>query len=89
MRTVNERDFRMPEFVDAKPEDYEFRADGKIVRKDRWEQAIQKIRNRLGDNRREFEIQDIINAVEALVNSLPHRDDVDEFGEPLSDTPPQ
>lgn len=89
MRTVNERDFRMPEFIDANPEDYEFRADGKIVRKDRWEQAVQKIRNRLGDNRREFEIQDIINAVEALVDSLPHRDDVDEFGEPLTDTPPQ
>lgn len=78
MREVTERDFRRPEFMDAKPADYEFRADGKIVRKDRWEQAVQKIRSRLGDNRREFEIQEIISAVDALVDSIPDRDDVDE-----------
>ncbi|MEG0969430.1 MAG: hypothetical protein RSG92_29145, partial [Pseudomonas sp.] len=53
---VTERDFRMPEFRDAKPEDYEFRGDGKIVRKDRWETGIYSIRYALGDRRREFEI---------------------------------
>ena len=34
-RTVTEEDFRMPEFRGAKVEDYKFRKDGKIVRKDR------------------------------------------------------
>jgi len=32
-RTVTERDFRKPEFADADPNDYEFRADGAVVRK--------------------------------------------------------
>ena len=39
-RMVTEEDFRMPEFRGAKVEDYEFRKDGKIVRKDRWERGI-------------------------------------------------
>ena len=53
-RTVTEQDFRMPEFRDAKPEDYEFRRDGKIVRKDRWERAVQSLRFLVGIDRREF-----------------------------------
>ncbi len=32
-RSVTERDFRLPEFKDANPADYEFRDDGKIVRR--------------------------------------------------------
>lgn len=70
-RDVTETDFRMPEFRDAKPEDYEFRKDGKIVRKDRWETGIHRIRSHLGDERREFEIDDIVKAVEALVAHIP------------------
>lgn len=70
-RPVTELDFRMPKFRDAKPEDYEFREDGALVRKDRWETGIHKIRSILGDSRREFEIDDIIRAVEALVEALP------------------
>lgn len=70
-RKVTERDFRMPEFRDANPDDYEFRSDGKIVRKDRWEQGIHSIRYALGDNRREFEIADIVEAVRALVATVP------------------
>jgi hypothetical protein len=75
-RAVTERDFRMPEFRNANPEDYEFRADGKIVRKDRWETAIHKIRNRLVEaglmeESREFEIPDVIKAVEALIEKHP------------------
>ena len=69
-RQVTERDFRLPEFYDADPKDYEFRGDGKVVRKDRWETAIRKIRSRLGDNRSEFEIEDVIRAVEALVATI-------------------
>jgi hypothetical protein len=70
-REVTERDFRAPEFRDAKVEDYEFRSDGKIVRKDRWETGIHRIRSILGDERREFEIDDVVNAVKALVNTIP------------------
>lgn len=70
-REVQERDFRRPEFLDSDPKDYEFRDDGKVVRKDRWETAINSIRHALGDHRREFEIVEIENAVIALVNTVP------------------
>lgn len=69
-RVVTERDLRMPEFRDANVEDLEFREDGKIVRKDRWERGIRSIRYALGDNRAEFEIEDIVAAVRALVASV-------------------
>ena len=68
MREVTERDFRMPEFRDAKTEDYEFRADGKIVRKDRWETAVQRIREIVGIHAREFEISEVIDAVRAIAD---------------------
>ena len=65
-REVTEQDFRMPEFRNAKPEDYEWRADGKLVRKDRWEQGIQSIRFLVGIDAREFEIPDVIQRVRDL-----------------------
>jgi hypothetical protein len=68
---VTEQDFRMPEFKNSNPEDYEFRDDGNIVRKDRWETGIQRIRIALGMNTREFEIDDIVYAVRRLVNEYP------------------
>lgn len=77
-REVTERDFRMPEFRDADPKDYEFRADGKVVRKDRWETGIHRIRAALGDQRREFEIDDIVLAVRALVATLPDAPEEEE-----------
>lgn len=70
-REVTERDLRMPEFRDAKLGDLEFREDGKVVRKDRWETGIRKIHSILGDSRREFEIEDVVMAVEALVATFP------------------
>jgi len=70
MRQVTEEDFRMPEFRGKDPKDYEFRDDGKVVRKDRWENAIHKIRYALGDNRREFEIDDIVSAVIILTDMI-------------------
>jgi len=70
-REVTERDIRIPEFRDAKLEDLEFRSDGKVVRKDRWETAIHHIRNALGDHRREFEIVDIVKAVNAMADPFP------------------
>lgn len=66
-----ERDLRMPEFRDANLEDLEFRDDGKVVRKDRWETGIRKIRDALGDHRRNFEISDVVQAVNALVATFP------------------
>ncbi|ARK42609.1 hypothetical protein BOC60_20215 [Burkholderia pseudomallei] len=56
----------MPEFRDAKVEDYEFRGDGKLVRKDRWECAIGSIRHMVGVTGREFEIPDVVEAVRKM-----------------------
>ena len=78
MRAVTERDIRLPEFRDAKLEDLEFRSDGKVVRKDRWETGIHMIREALGDTREEFEIADIVQAVDALVATVPPPDEATE-----------
>lgn len=57
-RPVTEFDFRAKEFQhpDIKPEDYEFRSDGVLVRKDRWERAIHQLART-----REFEIDDVVD----------------------------
>lgn len=67
-RPVTERDLRMPEFRDAALEDLEFRADGKLVRKDRWENAVQTIRSIVGINAREFEIDEVVARVRELAS---------------------
>jgi hypothetical protein len=67
----------MPEFRGKDPKDYEFRADGKVVRKDRWETAIHSIRDALGDNRHEFEVLDIVDAVRAMVATIPEPESED------------
>lgn len=69
-RKVTEQDFRMPEFRDARVEDYEFRDDGKLVRKDRWERAIHSIRFLVGNQKREFEIEEVVEAVRALAKDV-------------------
>ena len=66
MRAVTERAFRMREFADAKVEDYEFREDGKVVRKDRWETGILKIASILKLVRGDWEISEVVQAVEEL-----------------------
>ena len=76
-RTVTEQDFRMPEFRGKDPKDYEFRADGKVVRKDRWETAIHSIRDALGDNRHEFVVLHIVDAVRAMVATIPEPESED------------
>lgn len=69
---VTERDFRAPEFRDAKVEDYEFRSDGKLVRKDRWEMAIHRIRELVGQgSSREFEIPEVVKAVYVIARPEP------------------
>lgn len=77
-RDVTERDFRMPEFRDAKVEDYEFRSDGKVVRKDRWKAGIHSIRNLLGFTGREFEIQDVVEGVRVLAQDRLNWNGLDE-----------
>jgi hypothetical protein len=60
----------MPEFRDAKLDDLEFRADGKIVRKDRWERGIFRIANMVGCNSRDgFEIDEVVENVRLLVKA--------------------
>lgn len=67
---VTELDFRMPEYRHAKPEDYEFRADGALVRKDRWETGIHKIASLMGlDKRGGFEIKEVIEAVQEMCSA--------------------
>jgi hypothetical protein len=66
-REVTERDFRAPEFREADPADYEFRDDGAIVRKDRWERGIRSIRAIIDPGRGEFEIHELVATVERIV----------------------
>lgn len=65
-RTVTIQDFVKEEYIGKDPEDYEFRDDGRIVRKDRWEQGIRRIVSILGLNDREFEIDDVVSRIENL-----------------------
>jgi hypothetical protein len=66
MREVTERDLRIPEFRDAKPEELEFREDGKLVRKDRWETALRNVASAIGWARREFEVHEVPVEVERI-----------------------
>jgi len=76
MKKVTEQDFRKEEFIGKDPEDYEFRPDGAIVRKDRWEKGVKSVAYILGFNMRDgFEIDDVIAEVE-LVKGLPHISDI-------------
>lgn len=72
MREVTERDLRMPEFRDAKPEDLEFREDGKLVRKDRWETGLRNVASIIGWTRKEWEIQEVVEAVRGLSRRIEH-----------------
>lgn len=68
-RKVTEQDLRMPEFRDAKLEDLEFRDDGKLVRKDRWETGVYQIAAKVGmSSRKGFEISEVEYAVSQLVS---------------------
>lgn len=65
-RQVTEADFRRPEYLGADPKDYEFRADGVLVRKDRWERGIKEIINILDMDSREFEISEVVSRVREI-----------------------
>lgn len=62
-RPVTERDLRAPEFQHGEPDEYEFRGDGKIVRKDRWKTGILNISSILFGPRYEFEIPEVVERV--------------------------
>ena len=71
-RPAELNDFIIPEFRGKDPKDYEVREDGKVVRKDRWQNGIHRIRNLLVEAKllpdsAEFEIIDVINAVDKLI----------------------
>jgi len=73
MKKVTEQDFRKKEFIGAKTEDYEIRRDGVVVRKERWEIGIRRIAARITNHASEFEIQNLIDAVEYLLDQIPDR----------------
>ena len=66
-KQVTEKDFREEKFKFAKVEDYEFRTDGEIVRKDRWEAAVRAMAVALKINTRDFEIVQVVQAVDDLI----------------------
>ena len=76
-RPVTERDVRIPQFQDADLSDLEFREDGNVVRKDRWEMALRRIKWVVGDNRRDFDVLDVVEAVEWLVTLVKDQPDDD------------
>jgi hypothetical protein len=57
---VTEFDLRCPEFQDPmlKPEHFEFDKDGNIVRKDRFEQVVKKLRGALCELKLMHPLQD-------------------------------
>lgn len=71
-KEVTERDFRQPQFIDANPADYEFRDDGAVVRKDRWETGIRKLASSLGRSRGDWEIDDLVGEATEIIGRTPH-----------------
>lgn len=71
-RKVTIEDFMLPEFRGQNPDDYEFRGDGKIVRKDRWESGFRRIAALVtGNSRAEYEIEEIVTVVGRMVEEIP------------------
>lgn len=63
-RQVTERDLRRPEFMDCEPDDLEWRDDGTLARRDRWERGIREIAGIVGVNpRKVFEVDDVVRLV--------------------------
>lgn len=77
-RDVTEQDLRAPQFKGMKVEDLEFRENGDIVRKDRWETTVRRIACQIVGSRSKFECDEIVDAVDKLVGhswtSLPPED---------------
>lgn len=58
-------------------DEWETRADGVRVRKDRWEWAVRRIVALLWGNHQAFEVDEVVDAVRALVPK-PHAEGDDE-----------
>jgi hypothetical protein len=65
-RDVMERDLRAAEFSDGKPDEYEFRSDGKIVRKDRFQRGMRDIATIVFGCGHDYEIADVVKAIHGL-----------------------
>jgi hypothetical protein len=65
-RAVTEQDLRAPAFREGEPSEYEFRADGQIVRKDRFARGIRDIVAILFGARYEYEIPHVIAEIHRL-----------------------
>lgn len=57
--------------------EWEIRADGVVVRKDRWEWAVRRVVALLWGNRKDFECDEVVEAVRSLV-PCPHAEGDDE-----------
>ena len=58
-----ERDLRAAEFSDGKLDEYEFRSDGKIVRKDRFQRGMRDIAAIVFGCGHDYEIADVVKAI--------------------------
>lgn len=82
-REVTERDFRRPEFEHADPKDYEFRDDGKIVRKDRWRVGIFRIASEFGFcSRAGFEVAEVVAMAEEMADRRWFKVDEEDYPKP-------
>jgi hypothetical protein len=61
-----ERDLRAAEYREGKPDEYEFRSDGKIVRKDRFQNGMRDIAAIVFGCGYDYEIADVIKAIHSL-----------------------
>ncbi|SFD84376.1 hypothetical protein [Massilia yuzhufengensis] len=66
MREVTEQDLRAPQYREGKPDEYEIRDDGKIVRKDRFVRGMQDIAAILFGARHQYEIAEVVAAVHRM-----------------------
>ena len=66
MREVTEQDLRAPQFHEGDPDQYEFRDDGKVVRKDRFVQGMRDISAIIFGARHKYEISEVVQAVHRL-----------------------
>lgn len=65
-REVMEKDLRDPAFREGDISEYEFRADGKIVRKDRFERGMRDIASIIFGPRHGYEVDEVVAAVHRL-----------------------
>ena len=61
-----ERDLRAADYRDGKPDEYEFRSDGKIVRKDRFQSGMRDIAAIVFGCGYDYEIADVVKAIHRL-----------------------